>query len=100
MTVEPSAYDLILGQLARIESKLDRLPDNFLLRNEYEKRHEELLRAIARSEADATNDFMVLTNRVKQCEDNFQRLLWAFGATIGTAVLGLFFFVIQGHIVF
>ena len=94
---EPSTYDLILTQLARIEIKLDKLPETFLRRDEYERRHEELMRTVNRAEADAQNDLMILTDRVKQCEGNFTKLLWAFGGTVGMAILGFLFWLLQNH---
>jgi len=94
---EPSAYDLILTQLARIETKLDRLPETFLRRDEYERRHEELLAVVRRQDAEWENDMRGITDRIKECEQNFVKLLWAFGGTVGVAILGFLFWFLQGH---
>ena len=95
---DPTAYDLILTQLQRIEQKLDKLPDTFIPRNEYEKRHEEILRAMARTEGDIENDVKALTERVKRCEDNFTKLLWAFGGTVGITGIGLIIWLVQQNL--
>jgi hypothetical protein len=95
--VEPT-YEFIAAQLVRIEAKLDRIPETFLARVEYEKRHDELLKSLTRVEADVENDMIELTNRVKRCEDNFTKLLWAFGGTVGIAGLGILAFLLQSHL--